>query len=103
MIRSPGYRLTYARNGSPVDLTGATIRMQLRQAIDERRIALDLSVGKEAGIIVSDAENGVFQIPAQVIDLLPHRYVYDIEIALSTGAVHTVMQGSWEIIQTVTR
>lgn len=98
-----GLRLTYARNGTPVDLAGATIRMQLRRSLEERRVALDLSQGQTNGITLIDAAQGVFQLPAQVIDLPPHGYVYDIEIALSTGAVHTVMQGSWEIIPTVTR
>ena len=85
-------------NPVPINLTGAAIRMQLR--VDAKsKACLTLSVG--SGITITDAVNGVFQVDAQVIDINPALYLYDIEFTIA-GVVKTWICGKWRIIQDIT-
>lgn len=82
-------------NSSPLNLTGATIRMQLRkeyQGLIYFNVALTIVNGSA----------GTFRINKQIINIEAWDYLYDIEIALSDGTVKTWVSGLFSISNNVT-
>jgi len=90
-------------NESAVNLTGATIRMQLRKSYSDTVAALSLTSVSSAGITITNAANGEFKINTQIIDIEVYNYVYDIQITFSSGVVKTYVQGGFNITNEVTR
>lgn len=91
---------TVTVNDDPLDLTGASIRMQLRLS-PLHPVAYELSTAGDQ-IEITDAVNGKFQIKKQIIDFPAAVYYYDIEITLADGDVKTYVAGKWQITQDVT-
>ena len=83
-------------NNVDLDLTGATILMQLR---------------KEAGgvvmftpdLTITDAPGGDFQIDEQIINISACTYQYDIQITLSDDTVVTWISGLFIINNDISR
>lgn len=90
-------------NDAAVNLTGATIRMQLRKNYSDTAAALSLTSVASAGITITNAAAGQFKINTQIIDIPVYNYVYDIQITLSSGVVKTYVQGGFNITNEVTR
>ena len=90
-------------NDAAVNLTGATIRMQLRKNYSDTSAALSLTSASSAGITITNASEGRFKINTQIIDIPVYNYVYDIQITLSSGVVKTYVQGGFNITNEVTR
>ena len=90
-------------NNIVVDLTGATIKMQLRKNYSDTSAALSLTSVSSAGITITDAATGQFKINSQIIDIEVYNYVYDIQITLASGVVKTYVQGGFNITNEVTR
>lgn len=90
-------------NEEEVDLTGATIKMQLRKCYSDTTAALSLTSVSSAGITITDAVTGQFKINSQIIDIEVYNYVYDIQITLASGVVKTYVQGGFNITNEVTR
>lgn len=95
-----GQEFTYVRNGSPIDLTGASIAMMLR--VTKTQVTPDLSFSVGSGITITDAVNGVWEIDEQIIDIDANTYFQDIQLTESDGKVTTFTQGTWNILQDVT-
>jgi hypothetical protein len=91
------------KNGTDINLTGATIRMQLRKNYEDVSAALSLTSVSSAGITITDAATGQFKINTQIINIEVYNYVYDIEIALSSGEVKTYIKGGFNVTPEVTR
>lgn len=90
-------------DGTPLNLTGATILLQFKKFVTDSAAALALTnIGDSPGIIVTDAEGGVFEVPARVITLKPSRYYWDIQVSVNNQPV-TYATGSWQITQDVSR
>jgi hypothetical protein len=96
-----GVTFSVTLNASPLDLTGAAVRMQVRRSKESDEALLDLK--QAAGITVTDAAAGEFQIDEQIIDLPEGNHYYDIEFTLANGKRHTYIVGRWQILQDVTR
>lgn len=97
-----GIRFTLEVNGAPLDLTGATITMDLRKqgkTVRSLRISTKESIG---GITIITPEEGIFEIDPQIIDVPAGVYDYDIEFELANEDVKTYIYGIWPIIQDVT-
>lgn len=94
---------TLLKDTVPVDLTGASIRMQLRKSKTSGSIALTLHSGASGGIIITSAAAGIFQIDAFTVEVAANTYVYDIEITLSTGEIKTWIEGEFNVLQDITR
>jgi hypothetical protein len=90
-------------NNVAVNLTGATIRMQLRKSFTDTVAALSLTTVSSAGLTITNAAEGRFKINTQIIDIEVYNYLYDIQITLSSGVVKTYVQGSFNILNEVTR
>ncbi len=91
--------------GSPVDLTGWSARMQVRQGHASTSAVLDLT--SLAGSIAVDGTLGTVTVHAiaTVTAALPAPFlgVYDLEIASPDGTVIRLLEGSCRITPEVTR
>jgi uncharacterized membrane protein len=89
---------------TPTNLTGCTIKMQVRATYDSE-LALELTT-PSSGITIVDAVNGEFEIliaPAQSQDFTNLKYLYDIEITFPNSTVFRVIQGELRLSRGVTR
>jgi hypothetical protein len=91
------------KNGTAINLTGATIRMQLRKQFSDTSAALSLTSVSSAGITITTAASGLFKINAQIIDIEVFNYSYDIQFTLASGEVRTYVKGSFNVTPEVTR
>lgn len=95
-----GMVVTVQSNGSPVDLTDAAIRMQVRKGRDATPI-VDVQVG--SGIIIDDAVNGVFRISPVILSGSEcGNYGYDVEITFPDGRVKTWLRGTIVLLKDYT-
>jgi hypothetical protein len=90
---------------TPVDLTGYSARMHIRQKINspDPIIALTTENGR---IVFKDRTNGIFSLEISATDtaLLNFRSaVYDLEMVSPSGFVQRLMEGSVELSPEVTR
>jgi hypothetical protein len=92
--------ITISVNGSPINLVGATIKMEFRQSLDSP-VVLTLSTADNS-IIIFNALNGNIQIPPKKIEIPFGKYFYDLQVTYSNGVVKTYMEGSWEIRADIT-
>jgi len=87
-----------------VDLTGASIRMQLRTT-PLAPASLEMSTDN-GGITIINALSGEIGISGRIIDIPAHKYVYDLEYTIpSLGGpdyVVTMLKGMFKIVQDVT-
>ena len=93
--------MVYKLNGTPQNLTGAIIRMQLRKEKDGVSYLELTSVGN-AGITITNAVNGAFKINEQMIDIQAGNYVYDMEFNIG-GVIETLIKGDFILTNDVTR
>ena len=89
-----GAEFTITVNGSPLDLTSATIELQSRKKGTNELV---WSIDTDDGITVTDAVNGVFEIDEQIISGEPGTFPYDIQITLSSGVIKTYVRGELTI------
>jgi hypothetical protein len=91
--------LVVSINGTPVDLAGAKIRMDLKASYNA---PASLSLNETSGITIDLGTAGRFVIDEQIIDIDAGNYLYDIEITNSAGQVFTYVKGTFPILQDVT-
>lgn len=87
-------------NASALNLTGAAIKMQLKESASSKMIA-EYSIANSK-LEITDAVNGKFSFKKQIVEVCPKTYVYDIEIVLANGDKHTYIKGTWKINSDVT-
>ena len=80
-------------NSVLLDLTGATVQMQVRKTRNNTPI-IDLSLG--SGLTIVDV-NGKLAIDEQVFTGVPDEYLYDIQINLASGDIKTYIKGTFTI------
>ena len=93
--------MVYKVNGTPINLTGAIIRMQLRKEKDGVSYLELTSVGN-AGITITNASTGSFKINTQMIDIQAGNYVYDMEFNIG-GVIETLIKVDFILTNDVTR
>lgn len=87
-------------NNAPLDLTDADIYMHVKEtSVSKEKTVFSTANGK---LEINDATAGKFKFKKQIVDLFPKKYVYDIEIHLSDGNIHTYIEGTWLIKRGVT-
>jgi hypothetical protein len=89
-------------NSVALNLTGCTLRMQLRKEYGGV-IFLSLTSVASAGITITNAASGLFKINRQIINLYSANYIYDIELDKADGSVKTYISGNFSITNDVTR
>jgi len=70
----------YILNSVPVNLTGATIKIQLRK--EPKGV-----IYFEPTITITNAVLGQWKINKQIIDIEPYNYLYDIKMTFADGTV----------------
>ncbi len=92
------------RDGTPVNFTGCTARMQVRESVDSADILLELTT-ENGGIEIEGAEGKVTLVfkPDDTVDKAWRMGVYDVEITDSNGDVTRFLQGVITVSPEVTR
>lgn len=99
------HRFTYQRqDGSPIDLTGATVRSHFRlSAASGAPPAVDLSSDGD-GIALDEAEGIIeISIASDQTKALSGCYVWDLEIESTAGEIRTIVGGKVDVTPEVTR
>jgi hypothetical protein len=93
------YTLTDSDTGDAIDLSGADIEMQVRQATtsDTALLTLDLT----DGLSVGGAGNNIVAIE-KVITLTAGKYRYDMQFTLADSTIVTYFKGKFIVIDDVT-
>ena len=89
-------------NTVSLNLTGCTLRMQLRKEYGGI-VYLSLTSVASAGITITTPTSGLFKINKQIINIEAANYIYDIELVKSDGTVKTYISGNFLITNDVTR
>lgn len=97
-----GFMSQITMNGTPLNLSGSLIKMDLKKDSCDCSAVLALS-SPDAGITILNPLSGIFQVDPRIIDILPRDYDYDIQITLSSLQVITPMGGIFTILSDVTR
>lgn len=84
---------------NPIDLTGATPKMQVKTAYNAASSSLDLTVG--AGITVTNAAGGIITL-SKTVNLSAADYVYDLQVTFSGPIVRTYLRGRFKVLEGVT-
>lgn len=90
--------------GAPVNLSGYSARMQVRQKITDTAKLLDLSTGN--GAITLGGAAGTISVVAAATatdDITAKQGVYDLELESGSGVVTRLVQGCVTISPEVTR
>ena len=87
------------KDGLPLDLTDAVIRMQLRKQCGG---VVELELSTDLGITITDALGGEFKIDEVIIDIDGGKYYYDIEITIGLE-VNTWINGTFVVTCDITR
>ncbi len=87
--------------GDPIDLTGVTVKVQFRN--NSRKGHVVKSVDTTAGVTMTDAANGMFEIDKFTpIDFAVGTYYYDVETTFPNGDIKTYVGGTFKVLQDVT-
>jgi hypothetical protein len=89
-------------NSVELNLTGCTLRMQLRKEYGGV-IFLSLTSVASAGITITNATTGLFRINKQIINIDANNYIYDIELIKADGTIKTYISGNFYVTNDVTR
>jgi hypothetical protein len=92
----------YLLNSVALNLTGCTLRMQLRKEYGGI-IYLSLTSVASAGITITSPTSGLFKINKQIININAFNYIYDIELTKADGTIKTYVEGTFLITNDVTR
>ena len=88
-------------NGDPIDLSSATVKMQIRRGIKSGKLE-DTRTGSGQAE-VTDGPNGEITIGAYVVDYLAATYYYDVQVTFPDTSVKTYIAGTWTFIEDVTK
>lgn len=94
--------------GTPVDLTGCTIRGQIR------RKALDVAIIASFTVTITNAVNGQYEFglsstttagitAGETLDSSTSKYVWDLELVDATGRITPLYYGAVTVLREVTR
>ncbi len=91
--------------GTPVDLTGATARMQVRlnAASDDVLLELNDSNGR---LVITDEQSGELTMEISATDTAALDFtqgVYDMEIEYANGVVNRILYGNVKLSKEITR
>lgn len=101
----PGLNVTVRDDdGAVVDLTSAqSIIMQVKGNKNDDSDDAIFTADLDDGITVTDASGGTFTVDASIITGEQADYYYDIEVILQSGAVYTVVSGTFPVRQDTSR
>ena len=90
--------------GTPINLTGYTAKMQVRETVDSSTVLLELSTTNSRITLGGAAGTIDLTASATVMTALAYgQFVYDLELTSAGGVVTRVVQGSFTVPGEVTR
>lgn len=97
-------RITYKPNGTVVDLTTYTAKLQVRQHYDGP-VLVELSTADSSIVLAATAPNITLNFTSAKLEGLTiyEGMIYDLEITSGAGAQTRVIEGSFSISRPVTR
>lgn len=91
-------------NGTPINLTGYTARMQLRTSYNSATVEMELTTANGRIVITPLLGKIALNAPASITtNLVAQQYVYDLEMVSGSGYVTRVVQGDVIVSPEVTR
>ena len=99
-----GFQWKIQSTDLPMDLTGCTIKMQVKEGACSEVPLIELTTAN-GKIVIESAIDGKWIIEilsADTATLNPIRYVYDMDITFPSGDVFTVTSGIIKVIEQVT-
>lgn len=96
--------LVYKNNGSAVNITGYTARMQVRKSVTDSGILASLTT--ETGEIVLGGTAGTISLTLSatiMAGIVAGSWVYDLEIVSGSGFVYPILEGKFVVTPEVTR
>jgi len=97
-----GFQVEFLIDDVAVNLTGATIAMQVKKDSCDSQNEIDF-LSSDGTISITDPTNGIFSIVSCIIDIPPRIYYYDIYVKTSSGAVYYPVSGRLTITENTTR
>jgi hypothetical protein len=104
IIRGDSYKgaqftVTNTTLNVPIDLTGASIKMQLAKV----NCSPSLELSTDNGLItITDAVNGVFTLNQFDMNVKAGTYNYDMQFTFVGGTIQTYLYGTWIVTEDVT-
>jgi Ethanolamine utilization protein EutJ (predicted chaperonin) len=100
--RNDTWRQTFVltQNSVAINLTGATITIQVRKGCDGV-LALSASTGGN-GVTIAGAGNNEITVN-KLVNIAKGKYVYDINVVFSSGYVRTYLEGDFIVYEDVTK
>ena len=95
--------LTYSVNDAPVDLTGYSVAMQVREKHSSATTIVSVSSPSSGIEILGGGMIRVTILASVTADFLPKEYVYDIELTSPSGVVNRILEGKFIVTPEVTR
>ncbi len=88
----------------PTDLTGYTVKMQVRVTVDSEEVVLEIST-EEDNVTITPLEGKIaINVPSEVTaEILAGMYVYDLNLIDADEESRRVLQGKFEVTASVTR
>lgn len=100
------YTLTWKSAGAPVNLTGYSARMQVRETYDAGSAVVNITLGTGITLGGTAGTIGLALTATQtaVLDGTPNKqYVYDLELQSGAGYVTRLVEGRFTVYPEVTR
>ena len=96
--------LSYLIDSRPVNLTGYTAKMQVREKHQSANTILNLNT-ENGGITINPSCGGIqIDVSASVTEnIVPKTYVYDLEITSADNFVIRLIEGQFTVTPEVTR
>lgn len=97
------YSLTWRTNGTAVNLTGYSARMQVRESYDSGTAVVSITAG--TGITLGGTAGSIILElgPTTTAGVPSGQYVYDLELITSGGYVTRLLEGNFTVDPEVTR
>jgi hypothetical protein len=96
-----GIEFTMEKDGTPIDLTGVDIKMELRITENDPKPIRTLNIGDEIEVISPTA--GTFRIKDNwVVNIQADVYLYDIKFFFSTTKIKTYIKGTFTVTKNIT-
>jgi len=90
------------KGGAPVDLTGASVRMQLRNQLTNT-VEYTFGTSDAEGLLIIE-EGGVVKFPSiKSWGIKAGKYRYDLEVTDGDGFVRTYLKGAWNVAADITK
>lgn len=90
--------LTFTRNGSAVNLTGASAYMEVKKAFNVAAPDVLNLTTANSGLIIVSPLSGLLAVPPRIVDIPVGMYQWSITIVLQSGEKLTDIMGTWPII-----